>query len=155
MKTVKGAPMSPKHLSVAGLVIGAAAILAGCAAATPAETPPAVIKPVAGSQIPQLELTQRAVQRLGIVTQPVQPSATAGQQDREVIPYSAVVYDHDGSTWTYVNTATDTYRRKPVTVTEIDGAVALLSAGPPAGTQVVTVGAAELLGTEYNISGEE
>jgi hypothetical protein len=33
--------------------------------------------------------------------------------------------------------------------------VALLSAGPPAGTQVVTVGAAELLGTEYNISGEE
>ena len=147
--------MSPKHLSVAGLVIGAAAILAGCAAATPAETPPALIKPVAGSQIPQLQLTQRAVQRLGIVTQPVRPSATAGQQAREVIPYSAVVYDHDGSTWTYVNTAADTYQRKPVTVTEIDGAVALLSAGPPAGTQVVTVGAAELLGTEYNISGEE
>ena len=59
--------MSPKHLSVAGLVIGAAAILAGCAAATPAETPPALIKPVAGSQIPQLQLTERAVQRLGIV----------------------------------------------------------------------------------------
>ena len=154
MKTVKGAPMSPKHLSVAGLVIGAAAILAGCASATPPETPPALIKPVAGSQIPQLQLTQRAVQRLGIVTQPVQPSA-AGQRAREVIPYSAVVYDHDGSTWTYVNTAADTYRRKPVTVTAIDGAVALLSAGPPAGTQVVTVGAAELLGTEYNISGEE
>lgn len=154
MKTVKGAPMSPKHLSVAGLVIGAAAILAGCATATPAETPPALIKPVAGSQIPQLQLTQRAVQRLGIVTQPVQPSAT-GQQAREVIPYSAVVYDHDGSAWTYVNTAADTYQRKPVTVIEIDGAAALLSAGPPAGTQVVTVGAAELLGTEYNISGEE
>jgi hypothetical protein len=147
--------MSPKHLSVAGLVIGAAAILAGCATATPAETPPALIKPVAGSQIPQLQLTQRAVQRLGIVTPPVQPSATAGQQAREVIPYSAVVYDHDGSTWTYVNTAADTYQRKPITVTGIDGAVALLSAGPPAGTQVVTVGAAELLGTEYNISGEE
>ena len=65
--------MSPKHLSVAGLVIGAAAILAGCAAATPAETPPALIKPVAGSQIPQLQLTERAVQRLGIVTQPVRP----------------------------------------------------------------------------------
>jgi len=155
VKTVKGAPMSPKHLSVAGLVIGAAAILAGCATATPAETPPALIKPVAGSQIPQLQLTERAVQRLGIVTQPVQPSATAGQPAREAIPYSAVVYDHDGSTWTYVSTAADTYQRKPITVTEIDGAVAVLSAGPPAGTQVVTVGAAELLGTEYNISGEE
>ncbi len=144
--------MSPKHLSVAGLVIGAAAILAGCAAATPAEVPPALIKPVAGSQIPQLQLTQRAVQRLGIQTQPVQPGATAGQED---IPYSAVVYDTDGSTWTYVNTAATTYEREPVTVTGIDGEVALLSAGPPAGTPVVTVGAAELLGSEYNISGEE
>jgi hypothetical protein len=147
--------MSPKHLSVAGLVIGAAAILAGCATATPAETPPALIKPVAGSQIPQLQLTERAVQRLGIVTQPVRQTATASQPAHEVIPYSAVVYDTDGSTWTYVNTAARTYERKPVTITDIEGAVALLSAGPAAGTPVVTVGAAELLGTEYNISGEE
>jgi len=147
--------MSPKHLSVAGLVIGAAAILAGCATATPAETPPALIKPVAGSQIPQLQLTERAVQRLGIVTQPVRPTTTASQPAREIIPYSAVVYDTDGSTWAYVNTAARTYERKPITVTEIDGEIAQLSAGPAAGTPVVTVGAAELLGTEYDISGEE
>jgi hypothetical protein len=144
--------MSPKHLSVAGLVIGAAAILAGCGTAAPAEAPPALIKPVAGSHIPELQLTERAVQRLGLQTQPVQPGATAAQED---IPYSAVVYDTDGSTWTYVNTAARTYERKPITVPRIDGEVALLSAGPPAGTPVVTVGAAELLGTEYNISGEE
>ena len=147
--------MSPKHLSVAGLVIGAAAILAGCATATPAETPPALIKPVAGSQIPQLQLTERAVQRLGIVTQPVRQTRAAGQPAHEVIPYSAVVYDTDGSTWAYVNTAARTYERKPITVTEIDGTTALLSAGPAVGTAVVTVGAAELLGTEYDISGEE
>src|ERR1700750_1296980 len=97
--------MSPTQLSGAGLVIGAAAILAGCATATPAETPPAVIKPVAGSQIPQLQLTERAVQRLGIVTQPVRPTTTAGQPAREGIPYSGVVYDHDGSTWGYAYTA--------------------------------------------------
>jgi hypothetical protein len=147
--------MSPKHLSVAGLIIGAAAILAGCATATPAETPPAVIKPVAGSPIPELRLTEQAVQRLGIVTQPVRPTTTAGQPAQEVIPYSAVVYDTDGSTWTYVNIAARTYERKPITVTAIDGQTALLSAGPAIGTAVVTVGAAELLGTEYNISGEE
>jgi hypothetical protein len=147
--------MSPKHLSVAGLVIGAAAILAGCATAAPAETPPALIKPVAGSQIPQLQLTEQAVHRLGIVTQPVRPTTTAGHAAREIIPYAAVVYDTDGSTWTYVNTAARTYERKPITVTEIDGEIAQLSAGPAAGTSVVTVGAAELLGTEYNISGEE
>ena len=147
--------MSPKHLSVAGLVIGAAAILAGCATAAPAEAPPALIKPVAGSQIPQLQLTERAVQRLGVVTQPVRQTATAGHAAREIIPYSAVVYDTDGSTWTYVNTVARTYERKPITVTEIDRETALLSAGPAVGTAVVTVGAAELLGTEYDISGEE
>jgi hypothetical protein len=54
-----------------------------------------------------------------------------------------------------VNTAAKTYERKPITVTEIDGTTALLSAGPAVGTAVVTVGAAELLGTEYDISGEE
>ena len=82
-------------------------------------------------QIPQLQLTERAVQRLGIVTQPVRQTATASQPAHEVIPYSAVVYDTDGSTWTYVNTAARTYERKPVTVTDIEGAVALLSAGRP------------------------
>jgi hypothetical protein len=147
--------MSAKHLSAAGLVIGAAAILAGCATTTPEEASPAVIKPVAGSAIPQLQLTERAVQRLGIVTQPVRQTTTAGQPAHEVIPYSAVVYDTDGSTWTYVDIAARTYERKPITVTEIDGTTARLSAGPAAGTAVVTVGAAELLGTEYDISGEE
>jgi len=148
--------MSPKHLSVAGLVIGAAAILAGCSAAAPEQAPPAQIVPVPGSPVPKLLLTDHAVHRLGIVTQPVRDETTAGRRaGPEVIPYSAVVYDHDGSTWTYVNTAARTYERAPVTVAGIDGDIARLSAGPPAGTEVVTVGAAELLGTEYNISGEE
>src|SRR6201994_4637269 len=92
--------MSPKHLSgplMAGLVIGAAAILAGCAAAPPAETPPALIKPVADSQIPQLQLTERAVQRLGIVTQPVRPTTTAGQPAPGATPHSARGFEHHRS----------------------------------------------------------
>jgi hypothetical protein len=36
-------------------------------------------------------------------------------------------------------------------VRRVEGAQALLSDGPPAGTVVVTVGAAELLATEYEI----
>ena len=147
--------MPMKRSAVAGLVAGAAVILTGCAAAAPAEVPPASVTQIAGSQAARLQLTDRAVQRLGIVTQPVRQTRAAGQPAHEVIPYAAVVYDTDGSTWTYVNTAARTYERKPVTVTEIDGAIALLSAGPSAGTPVVTVGGAELLGTEYDISGEE
>jgi hypothetical protein len=148
--------MSPKHLSVAGLVIGVAVVLVGCGTDAPAETPPALVTSVPGSQVPRLQLTERAIQRLGVVTRPVRDKTTAGHRSGpEVIPYSAVVYDTDGSTWTYVNTAARTYQRRPVTITAINGDIAVLAAGPPVGTPVVTVGAAELLGTEYNISGEE
>jgi hypothetical protein len=145
--------MSMKHRAVAGLLAGAAVILTGCGTAAPADTPPATVTPIPGSQVQRLELTGHAIQRLGITTQPVRPAGGPGV--REVIPYSAVVYDTDGSTWTYVNTAPRTYVRQPITIAAIRGDLALLSAGPPVGAPVVTVGAAELLGTEYNISGEE
>jgi hypothetical protein len=149
--------MSMKHPAIASLLAGAALVLSACGTAATPGAPPARIIPVAGSQIPRLELTSGAIQRLGIATQPVRtaPAAAAGDGAREVIPYSAVVYDTDGSTWTFVNTSAGTYRREPITVNAVSGEVALLSAGPPVGARVVTVGAAELLGTEYNISGEE
>jgi hypothetical protein len=150
-----------KRSAVAGLVAGAATILTGCAAAAPAEMPPATVTQIAGSQVARLQLTSQAIQRLGITTRPVAAAypatgkALGGTGVRKVIPYSAVVYDTDGSTWAYVNTAPRTYLRQPITIAEIQGNVAVLSAGPPMGTAVVTVGAAELLGTEYDISGEE
>jgi len=149
--------MSMKHPAAAGLMAGAALILTACSTAATADAPPATIIPVAGSQIPRLELTSDAIQRLGIATQPVRPApaSAAGTGAREIIPYSAVVYDTDGSTWTFVNTVPRTYLRQPITIAAISGNVALLSKGPSVGARVVTVGSAELLGTEYNISGEE
>ena len=63
--------MSPKHLSVAGLVIGAAAILAGCSHRHPGRDTPGRDQARRRLAIPQLQLTERAVQRLGIVTRPV------------------------------------------------------------------------------------
>jgi hypothetical protein len=149
--------MSMKRSAVAGLVVGAAVILAGCGSAAPADVPPATVTQIAGSQVARLQLTGQAIQRLGIVVQPVRAAPTAKGRAgvREVIPYSAVVYDTDGSTWAYANTAARTYVRQPITIATIQGNVVVLSAGPPVGTGVVTVGAAELLGTEYDISGEE
>jgi hypothetical protein len=149
--------MSMKHSAVAGLVAGAVVVLAGCGSTTAAETPPATVTQVAGSQIPRLQLTDRAIQRLGIVTRPVAeaPAAAGSTGQRKIIPYSAVVYDTDGSTWVYVNTAARAYRRQPITVAAIQGDVVVLASGPSVGAAVVTVGAAELLGTEYDISGEQ
>jgi hypothetical protein len=149
--------MSMKHSAVIGLMAGAGVILAGCGSAGPAQVSPAKVTPIAGSQVQRLQLTGEAIKRLGIVLQPVRaaPAAKVQTGAREVIPYSAVVYDTDGSTWTYANTAVRTYVRQPITIAAIRGNIAVLSAGPPVGTEVVTVGATELLGTEYDISGEE
>ena len=140
----------------AGCLAASALALAACGTApAPELASPAQVVPVAGSSIPRLELTRGAVQRLGIETRPVAAAAPGTAGATEVMPYAAVVYDTDGSSWTYVEIAADTYVRQPITVNVIRGDVALMSAGPPVGAQVVTVGSAELLGTEYNISGEE
>ena len=149
--------MSSKHVwPAAGLLTAAALALAACSTApAPDLAPPATVVPVKGSDIPRLELAPSAVQRLGIQTQPVTAAAPGTAGATEVIPYPAIVYDTDGSSWAYVALTPDTYVRRPITVTVIRGDVALLSTGPPVGARVVTVGTAELLGTEYNISGEE
>ena len=137
----------------------AVALLTGCGVASAHEDPPpATVKSIPGSAVKQHLLTQQAVHRLGIATVPVR-TAQAALDGRSgtyrVIPYSAVVYDNDGSTWAFVNTAPRTYVRQRITVGAIQGRTAVLTAGPAAGAAVVTVGVPELLGTEYNISGEE
>ena len=140
--------------------IGAAAIalLPACSHATSELASPAKLTKIPGSTVQQVQLTAHAIQRLGIATTAVRMVGVdvAGQSEpRKVIPYAAVVYDTDGSAWTYVNTAPRTYRREPIAITDIEGDTAVLASGPAVGAAVVTVGAPELLGTEYNISGEE
>lgn len=152
--------MSTRKSGTIGLTaVAVAVVLAGCGTPqAPEEASPATVRPVAGSPIPQVQLTDQAIRRLGIATQPVRTATVtvAGRRGPEkVIPYSAVIYDNDGSTWSYVNTAPRTFTRERITVLVIRGNVAILGRGPAAGSPVVTVGAPELLGTEYNISGEE
>jgi hypothetical protein len=43
----------------------------------------------------------------------------------------------------------------PLEINSITGKTVLLKSGPPVGTQVVVVGAPELVGAEAGISGEE
>ena len=151
--------MPARNLTIAGLALAATVILAGCGGGSEPELPsPAQVQQVAGSPVPQVKLTAPAVRRIGITTQPLEmakASLDGRPGDHKLIPYSAVVYDTDGSTWTYVNTAPQIFLRERITVGAIDGETAVLTEGPDVGAAVVTVGAAELLGTEYNISGEE
>ena len=73
---------------------------------------------------------------------------------RKTVPYSAVIYWIDGGTWVYTQIGRLTYTRSRVKIAEVDGSVAVLERGPPAGTRVVSVGAQELLGSEFEIEGE-
>jgi hypothetical protein len=69
----------------------------------------------------------------------------------KVIPYPSVVYDENGNTFAFTNPAALTFVRSPITVVRITGDKAFLSEGPATGTQVVTVGTAELYGTEQGL----
>lgn len=70
---------------------------------------------------------------------------------RSVVPYSAVVYDVKGDAWVYTQSAPLNFVRHQVMVDYIDDDLAVLAKGPPAGTAVVTVGVAELFGSEFGI----
>jgi Cu/Ag efflux pump CusA len=141
-----------------GLGAAALAFLAACGHQDPGLRSPATLTKIAGSTVQQVQLTTPAVHRLGIATAAVRLATVAvdgRSRPHKVIPYAAVVYDTRGSAWAYVQTAPRTYRREPITITDIQGTIAVLASGPAVGTAVVTVGAPELLGTEYNISGEQ
>jgi cobalt-zinc-cadmium efflux system membrane fusion protein len=68
------------------------------------------------------------------------------------VPWSAVVYDIHGGTWVYERTGDRTYTRRRVIVKYVSEGLAVLASGPPPGTNVVIVGAAELFGTEAGFS---
>ncbi len=118
----------------------------------PEATGAATIEDVAGRpDVKRVVLTEQAKERLGIEVAEVRGDPTAADAHATILPYSALLYDASGATWTYTNPENLTFVRAAVTVTHIDGDDVLLSAGPAPGTRVVTVGAAELLGAEYGV----
>lgn len=131
--------------------------LAACAKVSNEEAAPpepAKVEKIAGTNANRLELTQRAVQRLGITTAPVR-DLNPPVPGQTTVDDSALIYDADGATSVYTNPQPLVYERAPVTVETIDHGQALLVQGPPTGTAVVTVGAPELYGIDSGIGGNE
>jgi len=123
---------------------------AGCAQAPEAaqsEGEPAAIAEVPGTDLHRLTLTEHAVERVGIATAVV---AMDPQTGKLTVPYGAILYDSSGEAWVYANPEPRVYVRQSITVQRINGDIAVLTDGPPAGTVVVTTGAEELLGTEFD-----
>jgi hypothetical protein len=144
-----------RSTGIAALLVTAGLTVAGCggSAQGAADQAPAEVASVStpdGGGPAVVTLVEAAAKRLAIHTTPV--TGTAGHLS---VPYSAVVYEPDGSTWVYTETDALTFQRAAITVDTIRGDQVTLTAGPTAGTEVVSQGAAELVGVETGISGEE
>jgi ABC-type oligopeptide transport system substrate-binding subunit len=141
----------PHRLALAGLVLAIAALpLAGC---TEVETEtatgyePSTLEPVKGNDdLQRVTFTAEGAKRVDLQTAAVRRSGA-----QKVVPYAALIYDPEGKTYVYTSPKPLEYLRAEVKVDRIEGDRVLLSRGPPAGTRVVTVGAAEVYGTELEV----
>ncbi len=131
--------------------------IAGCGADTVGynKIEPARVEQIEGSKLSRVILTQKAMERLGVETEPVRDTEAAVEGDSvgklNVIPYSAVLYGVNGETWTYTSPKSQSFVRHHIEIDRIDGDLAILLEGPPVGTTVVSVGVMELYGTEIGI----
>ena len=148
--------MEYKNRWMAGALVITALQLAACqqrpgTAAKHAESP-AGVERVAGTELSRVTLSEMAIQRIALKTDEVRESkASRSTTKQKVVPYSALIYDAGGNTWIYTSPQPRTFIRHKVQVNYIDSNVVVLKDGPPTGTVVVSVGAAELYGAEFKV----
>lgn len=123
----------------AGLVLSAC----GPKAETTEKIAPSQLEPIDGTDLSRVILTEKAAERLGIET----VSASGNE-----VPYAAVIYDIEGNTWIYTSPEPLTYVRVSIVIDRIEGDRAVLSESLVSDLNVVTVGVAELYGTETGVS---
>jgi hypothetical protein len=149
--------MKQDYRVIGVVLVLACLLLSACGqssnATTAEESHPVKIEHLEGKTPTREILTEEAAKRLDIQTAEVRDTAVNGVQ-RMVVPYAAILYDTEGATWVYTNPEPLTYVRHPITVDQIKGDEALLSDGPPSGSAVVTVGAEELYGAEFEFQEE-
>lgn len=107
---------------------------------------PVHVEEIAGADVAHVTLTSGAARRLDITTAEV---TTAG--DMTAVPNAAVIVDEHGDFWVYTNPDPLAFERAQIQIDHEDAEMAYLTDGPPVGTQVVTLGAAELYGAERGI----
>ncbi len=136
------------------LPAGLAALAAGLALAACAEVPsnlveyqPYKVEPIKGTDLNRVTLDDETAAKIDLQTTSVREDGS-----HKVVPHASLIYNPEGQVFIYTKPRPRTYVRAPVEVSRItEDDRALLSDGPPAGTVIVTVGAAELLATEYEI----
>lgn len=137
------------RLPAAGLALLASGLaISACAEveSNVREVYPYKVEPIEGSDLQRVTMADKTASLI-----PVRTSAVRGSGVRRVIPHRALIYNPEGEAFVYTKPKPQTYVRAPVEVDRVEGGRVFASDGPPAGTTVVTLGAAELLATEYEI----
>jgi hypothetical protein len=128
------------------LLIFAGLLLSACGGQIPVtgdKVAPSMLEPIDGTELSRVILTEKAAERIGVETVSVKGNS---------VPYAAVIYDVEGNTWIYTNPAPLTFVREQIVIDHIEGDTAVLSDGLTSDMAVVTVGVAELYGTETGVS---
>lgn len=153
---MRSRPAGWSTLTLLALALGAGGCTGAAGSEEPRTDPVVTVQAASSGQPARIILSEDAERRLGIRTQPVSVgTAGSGRRPALVIPYAAVVYDADGTAWAFTAPTPRTYVRARLDIRSIRQGRVTLTSGPPRGTEVVTVGAAELVGAEAGISGEE
>jgi hypothetical protein len=136
-----------KHISRFVMILSVLSVflLSACGATTdtPEKIVPSKLEPIEGTDLSKVILTEKAAERIGIET-----ALASGNE----VPYAAIIYDIEGNTWIYTNPAPLTFVREPIVIDRIEGDTVILSDSLDSELKVVTVGVAELWGTETGVS---
>jgi hypothetical protein len=139
--------------AIVGCIVTIAVVTsAGCAeieSVTAEPYEPAALESTGPDKPARITLTDEAVDRVALQTTEVK---TLGKD--LTVDHAALVYDKAGKPWVFTVIGPRTYVRTAIGIKETQDGLVILSAGPPAGTQVVTVGAIELWGAELGIAGK-
>lgn len=142
-----------RWLAAVALLALAAIAATGCSEVESEEATgyePVSLQPVAGSGgKQQVTFSEEAAERTGLET-----ALVGNAEGNAVVPYASLLYGPTGETFVYTQTEPLSYVREDVKVDRIDGDRAVLSVGPARGTEVVTVGVAEVYGAELEIAGD-
>jgi hypothetical protein len=119
--------------------------------AAASEIEPASLEALEGSSLVRVTLTPRAAERVDVQAVLVREGGAGSGTKQKIVPYGSVIYDATGETWVYTSPEPLVFVRAPVKVDRVEGRNAYLSDGPATGTEVVSVGAAELYGAEFEV----
>lgn len=136
-----------KHISrllfvmfiLSGLLLSAC----GPKESTSEKVSPSKLEKIEGTDLSKVILTEKAAERIGVETVPA-----SGNE----VPYAAVIYDIEGNTWIYTSPEALTFVREPIVIDHIQGDTAILAESLSSQFNVVTVGVAEIYGTETGVS---